>query len=163
MTAVCIRNLTYSAFENYIKVIKIYGCEKDDGITLTQAFITLFIIFPHPSFFCAKNKLDWTIRDWTHFFQQKNYMCSNMHKCKKMVFTFDKKILIIQQFMWVESAFDIAKKYHLYHWAPLNVIYSKKFLEKKYHLIKKKYVLNWELVNKTTFLFTQNFNWLQFL
>lgn len=58
MTAVCIRNLTYSAFENYIKVIKIYGCEKDDGITLTQAFITLFIIFPHPSFFCAKNKLD---------------------------------------------------------------------------------------------------------
>ena len=51
MTAVCIRNLTYSAFENYIKVIKIYGCEKDDGITLTQAFITLFIIFPHPSFF----------------------------------------------------------------------------------------------------------------
>ena len=54
MTAVCIRNLTYSAFENYIKVIKIYGCEKDDGITLTQAFITLFIIFPHPSFFAPK-------------------------------------------------------------------------------------------------------------
>ena len=50
-----------------------------------------------------------------------------MHKCKKMVFTFDKKILIIQQFMRVESAFDIAKKYHLYHWAPLNVIYSKNF------------------------------------
>ena len=69
-------------------------------------------------------------------------MCRNMHKCKKMVFTFDKKILIIQQFMRVESAFDIAKKYHLYHWAPLNVIYSKKFLEKKIPFDKKIYVLN---------------------
>ena len=80
-----------------------------------------------------------------------------MHKCKKMVFTFDKKILIIQQFMRVESAFDIAKKYHLYHWAPLNVIYSKKFLEKKIPF-DKKICFELRLVTKTTFLVTQNFN-----
>ena len=60
-----------------------------------------------------------------------------MHKCKKMVFTFDKKILIIQQFMRVESAFDIAKKYHLYHWATFKCNLQQKVLEKKYHLIKK--------------------------
>ena len=84
--------------------------------------------FSSSFFFCAKNKLDWTIRDWTHFFQQKNYMCSNMHKCKKnMVFTFDKKILIIQQFMRVESAFDIAKNITFIIGTLLNVIYSKKF------------------------------------
>ena len=127
MTAVCIRNLTYSAFENYIKVIKIYGCEKDDGITLNPGIHHIIHNFPSSFFFCAKNKLDWTIRDWTHFFQQKNYMCSNMHKCKKMVFTFDKKILIIQQFMRVESAFDIAKNITFIIGTLLNVIYSKKF------------------------------------
>ena len=55
-------------------------------------------------------------------------MCSNMHKCKKMVFTFDKKkILIIQQFMRVESAFDIAKNITFIIGTLLNVIYSKKF------------------------------------
>ena len=128
MTAVCIRNLTYSAFENYIKVIKIYGCEKDDGITLNPGIHHIIHNFPSSFFFCAKNKLDWTIRDWTHFFQQKNYMCSNMHKCKKIWCSrLIKKILIIQQFMRVESAFDIAKNITFIIGTLLNVIYSKKF------------------------------------
>ena len=58
MTAVCIRNLTYSAFENYIKVIKIYGCEKVDGITLNPGIHHIIHNFPSSFFFCAKNKLD---------------------------------------------------------------------------------------------------------
>ena len=72
--------------------------------------------FPSSFFFCAKNKLDWTIRDWTHFFQQKNYMCSNMHKCKKMVFTFDKKNPHNSTIYASWVSFWHCKKYHLYHW-----------------------------------------------
>ena len=132
MTAVCIRNLTYSAFENYIKVIKIYGCEKDDGITLNPGIHHIIHNFPSSFFFCAKNKLDWTIRDWTHFFQQKNYMCSNMHKCKKMVFTFDKKNPHNSTIYASWVSFWHCKKYHLYHWDTFKCNLQQKVLGKKF-------------------------------
>ena len=74
-----------------------------------------------------------------------------------MVFSFDKKILIIQQFMRVESAFDIAKNITFIIGTLLNVIYSKKFLEKKIPF-DEKICFELRLVTKTTFLVTQNFN-----